>query len=408
MHWAAPDGKSMFASFFYLLRSRGLDVSLNEWMTLLEGMEKGLHNSSLTGFYHLCRAIIVKSEVEYDRFDQVFLEFFKGVPFEGELPDELMDWLNHPAEDLGRTIARLRSMGFPDESLEDLLKLLEERLQEQTEEHNGGSYWVGTQGRSPFGNNGWHPNGIRVGGVSQHRTAISVAGERKFRDFRKDNTLDTRQFQMAFRMLRQLSVQENSAEKEVDVDGTIRSTCDNAGTLQVEYKNPRKNTVKVLLLMDSGGSMDYYAGLCSMLFQAATKSNHFKELHTYYFHNCPGTQLYTTPRIRWDECVNTEWVLQNFDSSYKVIIVGDAAMNPYELHSRQFDWMTHNYGPAGMEWFQQIKKRYPYLIWLNPEPTPDHPGFWTQTHWELSQIFEMYDLSAEGLEAGMKRLMVRR
>ena len=318
----------MFASFFYLLRSRGLDVSLNEWMTLLEGMEKGLHQSSLTGFYHLCRAIIVKSEVEYDRFDQVFLEFFKGVPFQGELPDELMDWLNNPAEDLGRTIAQLRSQGFPDETLEELLKLLEERLKEQTEEHNGGSYWVGTQGRSPFGNNGWHPNGIRVGGVSQHRTAISVAGERKFRDFRKDNTLDTRQFQMAFRMLRQLSVQENSTEKEVDVDATIRSTCDNAGTLKVEYKNPRKNTVKVLLLMDSGGSMDYYAGLCSMLFQAATKSNHFKELHTYYFHNCVDSQLYTTPRIRWDQSVNTEWVLQNFDSSYKVIIVGDAAMNP--------------------------------------------------------------------------------
>ena len=398
----------MFASFFYLLRSRGLDVSLNEWMTLLEGMEKGLHQSSLTGFYHLCRAIIVKSEVEYDRFDQVFLEFFKGVPFQGELPDELMDWLNNPAEDLGRTIAQLRSQGFPDETLEELLKLLEERLKEQTEEHNGGSYWVGTQGRSPFGNNGWHPNGIRVGGVSQHRTAISVAGERKFRDFRKDNTLDTRQFQMAFRMLRQLSVQENSAEKEVDVDATIRSTCDNAGTLRVEYKNPRKNTVKVLLLMDSGGSMDYYAGLCSMLFQAATKSNHFKELHTYYFHNCVFGDVYTAPSLRWDTAVTTEWVLQNFDSSYKVIIVGDAAMNPYELRGQHYSWNTGTYGPSGMEWLERLKKHYPYLIWLNPEPMPSKPDYWTQTHYMLGQMFDMYDLSAEGLEQGMKRLMVRR
>ena len=211
----------MFAAFFYLLRQRGLHVSLNEWMTLLEGMEKGLHHSTLTGFYHLCRAIVVKNETEFDRFDQIFLEFFKNVPYTGELPEDLLDWLNHPSEDLKRTIADLRSAGFPDETLEELLKMLEERLKEQTEEHNGGNYWVGTQGRSPFGNNGWHPNGIRIGGQSRHRTAMMVAGERKFRDFRKDNTLDTRQFQMAFRTLRQLSAQERSAEQEVDVDATI-------------------------------------------------------------------------------------------------------------------------------------------------------------------------------------------
>ena len=172
----------MFAAFFYLLRQRGLNVSLNEWMTLLEGMEKGLHHSTLTGFYHLCRAVVVKSEAEFDRFDQVFLEFFKDVPYTGELPEGLLDWLNHPSEDLKRTIEDLRSAGFPDETLEELLKMLEERLKEQTEEHNGGNYWVGTQGRSPFGNNGWHPNGIRIGGQSRHRTAMMVAGERKFRD----------------------------------------------------------------------------------------------------------------------------------------------------------------------------------------------------------------------------------
>ena len=398
----------MFAAFFYLLRQRGLDVSLNEWITLLEGMEQGLHHSSLTGFYHLCRAIVVKSEVEYDRFDQVFLEFFKDVPFQGEIPDEMLDWLNHPSEDLRRTIQDLRAAGFPDESLEELLKLLEERLKEQTEEHNGGNYWVGTQGRTPWGNSGWHPNGIRVGGQSMHRTAMSVAGERKFRDFRKDNTLDTRQFQMAFRTLRQLSVQEQSADKVLDVDATIHDTCENAGTLQVRYKNPRKNNVKVLLLMDSGGSMDYYAGLCSMLFQAATRSNHFKELHTYYFHNCVFSELYEGPQLWRSGQVPTEWVLQNFDSSYKVIIVGDAAMNPYELTEKRFDWETRSYGPSGMEWLERLRKQYPYLIWLNPEPMPDRPTYWSQTHYQLGQVFEMFDLSAEGLEQGMKRLMVRR
>lgn len=398
----------MFVAFFYLLRQRGLDVSPNEWMTLLEGLEKGLHRSSLTGFYHLCRAIVVKSEVEFDRFDQVFMEFFKDIPFTGELPDEMLEWLEHPSEDLKRTLEELKSMGFPDESMEELLKLLQERLEEQDAEHNGGSKWVGTQGRTPWGNSGWHPNGIRIGGQGQHRTAMAVAGERKFRDFRKDNTLDTRQFQMAFRLLRQLSVQTESAEKELDVDSTIHDTCENAGALQVRYKNPRKNTVKVLLLMDSGGSMDYYSGLCSMLFQAATKSNHFKELHTFYFHNCIFSSLFRGPQLWRSGEVATEWVLQNFDSSYKVIIVGDAAMNPYELREKQFQWGQGTYAPSGLEWLEKFRKQYPYLIWLNPEPMPSKPDYWTQTHYQLGQIFEMYDLSAEGLEKGMKRLMVRR
>ena len=398
----------MFVAFFYLLRQRGLDVSLNEWMTLLEGMEKGLHRSSLTGFYYLCRAIVVKSEVEFDRFDQVFLEFFKDIPFKGELPEEMLEWLEHPSEDLKRTIEELRDYGFPDESMEELLKLLEERLQEQDAEHNGGSKWVGTQGRTPWGNSGWHPNGIRIGGKGRFRTAMAVASERKFRDFRKDNTLDTRQFQMAFRLLRQLSVQAESNDKELDVDSTIHDTCENAGSLKIRYKNPRKNTVKVLLLMDSGGSMEYYAGLCSMLFQAATKSNHFKELHTYYFHNCIFSSLFQGPQLWRSGEVPTEWVLQNYDSSYKVIIVGDAAMNPYELREKQFQWGKGTYAPSGLEWLEKFKKQYPYLIWLNPEPMPEQPSYWTQTHWQLAQIFKMYDLSAEGLEKGMKQLMVRR
>lgn len=398
----------MFTSFFYLLRQRGLSVSLNEWLTLLEGLEKGLHRSSLTGFYQLCRAVLVKSEAEYDRFDQAFLEFFHDVPWEGDLPEEVLDWLNHPSVNLGQEIQRLKDMGLPTESLEELLKLLEERLQEQTSEHNGGNYWVGTQGRSRWGNSGWHPDGLRIGGKGQHRTAMAVAGERKFRDFRTDSTLDSRQFQMAFRRLRQMSVQADSSEKILDVDGTIRDTCDNAGTLKIRYQNPRKNTIKVLLLMDSGGSMDYYSKLCSQLFQAAVKSNHFKELHTYYFHNCPYDEVYTNPTLRWDSAVPMEWLLQNYDSSYKVILVGDAAMNPYELLEPRYDWQRKTYGASGMDWLERLRKHYPYLIWLNPEPMPARPDYWSQTHWKLAQCFEMFDLSAQGLEQGMKRLMVRR
>lgn len=398
----------MFAAFFYLLRSRGLGVSLNEWMTLMEAMEKGLHQSTLTGFYHLCRAVLLKSEADFDRFDQVFLEFFKGVPYEGELPPELLDWLNHPSDDLRRTLEELQDIGFPDETIEELLKMLEERLKEQNSEHNGGNYWIGTQGRSPFGNSGWHPNGIRIGGQSRNRTAMMVAGERKFRDFRRDNTLDTRQFQMAFRLLRQMTALSDDAEKVLDVDGTIRDTCDNAGTLKLRYKNDRKNAVKVLLLMDSGGSMDYYAELCSMLFQAAEKSNHFKELHCYYFHNCIYSQVYADPMLRSKDAVATEWLLQNYDDSYRVIIVGDAAMNPYELRERQYNWTNDTYGPSGLEWLQLFLKQYSHVIWLNPERLPESENFWTQTHLQLASLFPMYELSAEGLEQGMRRLMVRR
>ena len=399
----------MFAGFFYLLRSRGLEVSLNEWITLLEGMSLGLHHASLTGFYQLCRAVLVKSEADFDRFDQVFLEYFKDVPYDGELPGELLEWLNHPAEDLGRTLEELRRRGAQDEQLQELLALLEQRLREQTEEHNGGSYWVGTQGRSPFGNSGWHPGGIRIGGESRRHTAVSVAGERKYRDFRRDNTLDTRQFQMAFRLLRQLSVQAAEGEKVLDVEGTVRDTCDHAGTLTVRYRNPRKNAVKVLLLMDSGGSMEYYAGLCSMLFQAATKSNHFKELHTYYFHNCIYEELYTAPTLFWGggSAVPLEWVLQNYDGSYKVILVGDAAMHPYELTEPRYDWGRREYGPSGISCLERLQKRYPHLIWLNPEPMPEKPDYWHQTHWKLGQMFPMYELSVQGLERGMKRLMAR-
>ena len=398
----------MFVSFFYLLRDRGLKVSLNEWMVLLEGLEKGLHGSSLTGFYRLCRAVLIKTEADFDRFDQVFLEYFKGVPFEGELPDELMDWLNHPTQDLRRSVEELRGLGFPDETLEELLKRLEERLKEQTEEHNGGNYWVGTQGRSAFGNSGWHPNGIRIGGESRHRTAMMVAGERKYRDFRKDNTLDLRQFQTAFRLLRQLSVQSDTAEREIDVDGTIHDTCENAGNLAIRWKKPRKNAVKVLLLMDSGGSMEYYAALCSRLFQAATKTNHFKEVHTYYFHNCIYDTLYNEPTMWYQDSVATEWVLQQFDPSYKVIIVGDAAMNPYELKEQRYNWGEGTYGPSGLDWLNRFRTQYPHLIWLNPEPMPASPTYWSQTHYQLGQLFPMYELTAEGLETGMKRLMVRK
>lgn len=398
----------MFTAFFYLLRSRGLKVSMNEWMTLMEALDKGLHQSSFTGFYYLCRSVLVKSEADFDKFDGAFLEFFKGVEFEGELPPELIDWLPNPKEKPGDQFDMERAMQNEWISQAEIQKMFLERLEEQKEEHNGGSYWVGTGGVSVFGNSGFSPRGIRVGGEGGKRRAFQVASERKFRDFRQDNTLDTRQFQMAFRRLRQFSAKAEEAKTEFDIDGTIRETCDNAGKLKVVYDRPRKNTVKVLLLMDSGGSMDYYSRLCSMLFQAVSKSNHFKDLQVFYFHNCIYSKIYTDPQLRPKSVIPTEWILKNLSSEYKVIIVGDAQMEPSEL----LDPSYYNYGArdniTGIEWLTRFREKYPHLVWLNPSERPYWGGWWAKTYDIIRKDFDMYDLSIDGLNAALKKLMVNR
>lgn len=398
----------MFTSFFYLLRARGLKVSLNEWMSLIEALDKGLHGSSFTGFYYLCRSVLVKSEADFDKFDGAFLEFFKDMEFDGEIPQELLDWLENPKEKPGKEFNMERAMENEWISQEEIQKMFLERLQEQKEEHNGGSYWVGTGGVSVFGNSGFSPRGIRVGGEGGQRRAFQVAGERKFRDFRDDNTLDIRQFQMAFRRLRQFSTRADDAQTEFDIDGTIRETCDNAGNLKVVYGRPRKNTVKILLLMDSGGSMDYYNRLCSALFQAVSKSNHFKDLQVFYFHNCIYSRIFKDPRMRMDSAIPTDWILRNLSSEYKAIIVGDAQMEPSELLNGSY----YSYGGRdeipGIEWLNRFREKYPHIVWLNPSERPYWGGWWAKTYDIINKDFDMYRLTLEDLNSALKRLMVNR
>lgn len=398
----------MFTAFFYLLRARGLKVSMNEWMTLLEALQKGLHQSSFTGFYYLCRSILVKSETDFDKFDGAFLEFFKDMEFTDELPQELLDWLENPKDTPGDEFDMERAMQNERLSQQEIQRMFLERLEEQKEEHNGGSYWVGTGGVSVFGNSGFSPRGIRVGGEGGKRRAFQVASERKFRDFRQDNTLDTRQFQMAFRRLRQFSAQMDEAKTEFDIDGTIQKTCDNAGTLKIVYDRPRKNTVKVMLLMDSGGSMDYYSRLCSALFQAVNKSSHFKDLQVFYFHNCIYSKIYTDPFLRPSSTISTEWILNNISSEYKVIIVGDAQMEPSEL----LDGSYYHYGVrdeiSGIEWLTRFREKYPHLVWLNPSERPYWGGWWAKTYDIINKDFDMYDLTLEGINNALKKLMVNR
>ena len=397
----------MFLEFFYLLRARGLDVSINEWMTLVEALDKGLAKASLTGFYHLCRSILIKTESDYDKFDQVFAEYFKGVETPEDLPEEFWKWLEEG--DIERALDDLGDKELFAKELDELLRMFEERIKEQKERHDGGNYWIGTGGTSTMGRGGYNPAGIRVGGRSRHKTALQVAGERNFKDFREDTILDIRSFQMAFRKLRQYSSRVDGQERVLDVDKTVDETCDNGGLLSLAYEKPRKNTVKVLLLIDSEGSMLPYSRLCNRLFQAVSRSNHFKDLKIYYFHNAIYDQLYTTPHCKLRDSVETTWVFNRLDADYKVIFVGDAAMAPSELYRPGGNAIIGLFNrETGMEWFQKFKKRFKKQIWLNPiEKKSWEWTYGAQTIHDIGQVFPMFELTLDGLEKGIKKLLVK-
>jgi len=398
----------MFINFFYLLKARGLKVSLNEWMVLIEALDMGLAGSSLIDFYYLCRSILVKSEADYDKFDLVFSEYFKGLEYKDEIPEEIWKWLSedNPAS---REID-VAYEEFVKHGLEELQRMLKERIAEQKEKHCGGNYWVGAGGTSVFGHGGYNPEGIRIGGEGGKKSAVKIAGERNFRDFRQDNILDIRQFQLAFKKLRQFSSRIDAAKTELDIDETIDETCKHAGSLRLVYEKPRQNTVKLLILFDSDGSMMQYSKLCSSLFQAANKSNHFKDVKVYYFHNCIYDHLYTDPYCRRGHWIDTEWVLKNLGRDYKVIYVGDAAMAPTELMSRGGSNYVGLYNELpGIDWLNRFKKKYEKHIWLNPIKKAEwENAYGSFTIEKISEIFPMFELTIDGLEQGIKKLLVSR
>ena len=394
----------MFLEFFNVLRLHGLKISLDEWLVLIDALNRGMAENSLMEFYYLCRNVLIKSETEYDKFDQAFAEYFKGIESVDEIPQELRDWLSH--DELERMLEDMPDWA-KEYDLDTLRKMFRERLQEQTEKHDGGNYWVGTGGTSPFGHGGYNPAGIRVGGEGRHQSAIQIAGERNFRDFRQDNELDTRQFQMAFRKLRQFSSRVDAANTELDIDATIDATCDNAGLLKLVYEKPRKNTVKLLLLMDSDGSMRSYSRLCSQLFQAVNQSTHLKDLKIYYFHNCIYDYLYTDPYIIDGRWIETDWVFRNLGSDYKVIIVGDAAMSSYELTARggNINWYAWNNEP-GIDWLKKFNRFYRKVIWLNPIKESRWTHAWgARTIQMVREIFPMFELTLNGLDKGIHKLL---
>lgn len=400
----------MFSKFFYTLKEKGLEVSLSEWLDLQEALDKGLCESSLTQFYYVARMILVKSETEFDKFDMAFEECFKGVKTETEVGKNMLRWLDKSDmlelahEEARNHLNQVEDIQVDKDDVEEKFK---QRLKDQNEEHNGGSFWIGTMGKTSFGNMGGNVGGVRVGGQTGYQSAFSVVGARKYRDFRDDKVIDNRQFQMALRRLRQFSTKLDIPKSELDIDETIDKTCNNGGYLQIEMMKPRKNAVKLLLLMDSGGTMIPYTSLMNDLFQSVNKSNHYKDVKVYYFHNCIYSKLYKTPECENGDWIDTEWMFRNVGSDYKVIIVGDAAMAPEELYSDTGNYRGPNGGLSGYEWLQLVKKKYKKVVWLNPKMAPGRAP-WREAETAVKELFPMYKLTVDGLNQAMVKLMANR
>ena len=402
----------MFTKFFHSLREKGLHVTLGEFLTLQEALEKDLCGSSLTQFYYVARMILVKSETDFDKFDMAFEECFKAVTREKETTSQMLRWLDKSdLQELADEEARHALNELEDMEVhidkDEVEQKFKERLRDQDSEHNGGSFWIGSMGKTTFGNSGNNVGGFRVGGKPGHQSAFAVVGERKYRDFRDDRVLDNRQFQLAFRKLRQFSSRLDIPETELDINGTVDKTCNNGGCLQIVMQKPRKNAVKLLLLMDSGGTMIPYSSLLNDLFQAVHKSNHYKDVKTYYFHNCIYSKLYKTPECENGDWIDTDWMFRNIDSDYKVIIVGDAAMAPEELYSDTGNYRGPNGGLSGWEWLNLVKKHYKKVVWLNPKMAPGHAP-WREAETAVKGLFPMYKLTVDGLNQAMVKLMINK
>ncbi len=387
----------MFLDFFYTLRRQKIPVGLTEWQVLLQALSLGFAHASLARFYTLARSLLVKDVGYYDAYDLAFKEAFQGISTPQDILDEILAWLHDPATLAHLTPEHLALLQQLD--LEALRALFAQRLREQHERHDRGNRMIGTGGTSPFGHGGRHPKGIRVGGEGGQRSAVQIAEERHYENYRRDRTLDIRHMQVALTRLRHL--QRLGAEEELDLEATIDHTCRNGGEIELIFSPPRKNHAKVLLLMDTGGSMMPYTVLVERLFSAAHQATHFKDVQHYYFHNCIYEQLYTD--MRMNQRVSTTTLLHLLAADYKVILVGDAYMAPDELldPGGALYYYQHNDTP-GLTWLRRIQEHFRACLWLNPMPA----GQWHRSTINLvRQVFPMYELTLDGLEQGIKHLV---
>ena len=388
----------MLIDFFLHLKAKKLPVSTREFLTLLEALKEHVAGNSIDDFYFLARTCLVKDETHYDKFDQAFGEYFKGVTavpgLEADIPEEWLKMLmkKHLTDE---EKAKLEKLGW-DKLMEEFKK----RLEEQKERHAGGSKWIGTGGSSPFGHGGYHPEGIRIGGESAgNRTAIKVWENREYRNLDDTVELGTRNIKIALRRLRRFA--REGAEDELDLDGTITGTARNAGWLDIKMRPERHNKVKVLLFLDIGGSMDDHIKVCEELFSAA--KSEFKHLEYFYFHNCIYDYVWKDNRRRHGERFPLWDVMHKYGEDYKVVVVGDATMSPYEV-LQPGGSVEYSNEEAGAVWLQRMLDTWPRAVWLNPEPE----RLWDYRHSiELIRtIFNsrMFPLTLAGLERAMREL----
>lgn len=388
----------MFFSFMDELRTAGISASLKEHLALLEALQADVIQQSPEEFYYLARTTLVKDEALLDRFDQVFNKVFKGIFSEyGQNPTDVpSDWLKAIAEKYlsPEEMAKIEAMASWDE----LMDTLKKRLEEQEKRHEGGNKWIGTGGTSPYGNSGYNPEGVRIGGESKHKRAVKVWEKREFQNLDHTRELGTRNIKIAMRRLRKFA--RDGAADELDIDATISGTA-RQGWLDIHMRPERRNAIKLLLLLDVGGSMDPFIKLCEELFSAATSE--FKNLEFFYFHNCPYEGVWKDNKRRFSERTPMWDMLHKFPHDYKVVMVGDASMSPYEI-THPGGSVEHFNEESGAVWMHRITNTYPASVWLNP--VPEKQWSYSQSTKIIKELMSdrMYPLTLEGLDDAMREL----
>jgi uncharacterized protein with von Willebrand factor type A (vWA) domain len=387
----------MLVDFFYHLRSQKLLVSVKEYLTLLEALSSPIMPPTLEDFYFLSRTTLIKDETLFDRFDRAFATYYRSL--EQKLPPGKkipLDWLISKLE---KNLTPEQKAKLEKHGWDKLMEMFKERLEEQKARHEGGNKWIGTGGTSPFGNGGVNPEGIRVGGSGGGRSAIKVWDERNFRDYDDSIELGTRNFKVALRRLRRFA--REGSDFELDLGDTIASTARNAGYLDIKMVPERHNNVKVLMLLDVGGSMDDHIARVEELFSAA--SSEFRNLEVYYFHNCPYEHLWKSNRRRQMERFETWDVLRKFNGDWRLIFVGDATMSPYEILQPGGSVEHYNKEP-GAEWLQRMVNAWPKSVWLNPEPQASRQ--YRQSIALIRNIVQdkMFPVTVSGIEQAMRLL----